>query len=249
VPAPALLLFPPGVPYSDGTRSHWERDEPGPERIKIFWIHVWPTSVLCHLSMTEGVRHQVEHPLHIEDERLSTIISLLQKELEERALDYGTVAQSHLFSLLLCLRRHLLHSKPIIGNTVWLPDPEGVAGEASRGRSSNMRQISERADEFIQLHLTETLTLGQIAAHCGVSPTHLNRVFSATMGVSAKRYVQLQRMRAACYLLEATDLSIKEISRMVGFHQASYFCQVFTQTQRLPPSQYRERTKAQKHAP
>jgi AraC-like DNA-binding protein len=247
LPAPTLLLFPPGVPYSDGTGIYWERDEPPLERIKIFWVHTLPTSVLCHIGTTEGTRHEVEYPLRIEDEKLPAIVGLLQKELKECALDYRAVAQNHLLSFLLCLRRRLL-SKPVIGNTVWLPEPDGVSGRISHA-SSNIRQIAERADEFIQLHLGEPLTLGQIASHCGVSPTHLNRVFNVTMGVSAKRYAQRQRMRAACELLETTDMSIKEISRMVGFLQASYFCQVFTQTQRLPPGQFRERAKAPKRAP
>jgi AraC-like DNA-binding protein len=249
LPAPTLLLFPPGVPYSDGTGIYWERDEPQPERIRILWVHALPTSILCHLGTTEGAHHEVEYPLHIEDENLPAIVGLLQKELKEHALDYQTVAQSHLSSLFFCLRRRLLSNKPVIGNTVWLPEQDETASKARRSHSSNARQIVERADDYIKLHLSEPLMLGQIAAHCGVSPTHLNRVFNTATGLSTKRYVQSQRMRAACTLLEVTDMSIKEISRMVGFLQVSYFCQVFTQAQRLPPGQYREQMKAPKHAP
>jgi AraC-like DNA-binding protein len=243
LPAPTFLLFPPGVPHTDGTLTYWERGEPQPERIKIFWAHLLPTGALCHLGATEGARHEAEHPLRIEDEGLPVIVRLLHQEMKERAFGYQEIVQSQLLSLLLRLQRRLLHDKPIIGNTAWLPEPEIALSKEDEGRASSTRHIIEQADEFIQLHLSEPLALGQIAAHCDVSPTHLNRIFNSVLGTSAMRYVSRQRVRAACEMLGETEMSIKEIARLAGFLQVSHFCEVFARMQLISPGRYREQRK------
>jgi AraC family transcriptional regulator of adaptative response/methylated-DNA-[protein]-cysteine methyltransferase len=51
----------------------------------------------------------------------------------------------------------------------------------------------EAACRYIEAHAENTLTLGQIAAHAGVSPFHFQRLFKRALGISPRQYQQAQR--------------------------------------------------------
>lgn len=242
LPAPAFVLLPPGVPYSDGSQTHWERDESPPPCIKILWIHLLPIGVLCHLCKLQNGQHDSEHPLLLQDTQLPAIAALLQEELREAAPEYQVIAQSYLVALFFRLRRQLIFSEPGIGNTAWLSGPELVRSQEHDGAAHKHRLI-ELADEYIQTHLIEPISLPQIAEHCGVSPTHLNRIFNSVLQVSVKRYVNRRRINAAQRILEDSEMSIKEVAHMTGFSQVSHFCQVFAQVTSTSPGKYREQSK------
>lgn len=243
LPAPTLVQLPAGVPYSDGTHPHWEREEASPSLIKIFWVRLLPKGAMCHLCSTRNGRHEPSHPLMINDSSLASCISMMEQELQMREQHYQTVTKSLLLSLILRIRRRLTLDEPEIINTAWLPEPELNPRCASGDSSANAHQIIKEADDFIQTHLSEPITLPGIAAYCGISPTHLNRIFNNVMGVSVKRYVNRRRVGAAKGILEKTNRPIREIANLVGFSQASHFCQVFQQIEKMSPTQYREQVK------
>ncbi len=75
---------------------------------------------------------------------------------------------------------------------------------------------------FIEEHLAEDLSLKQIAAVAGISPSHLKAVFSKTLGTPLHQYVIQRRIEAAKGLLVGTDLSITEIALATGFAHQSH---------------------------
>ncbi len=71
------------------------------------------------------------------------------------------------------------------------------------------------------------LSLGRLAGESGFSPFYYSRLFKKHAGISPYAYLQQVRMDHAMDLLISTDVSVKEISRMTGFNDYSYFCRAF----------------------
>ncbi len=94
-------------------------------------------------------------------------------------------------------------------------------------RSSIIPQPGEdhlaQALNFVELHLPTRITLPSLAEEAGVSPTHLNRLFTAGVGTSAMSYVRERRMDLARYLLTSTSTPVKEIAYQVGIRDVHAF--------------------------
>lgn len=110
------------------------------------------------------------------------------------------------------------------------------ASKCKRGglSPSRMRRIEEciRSDETLP-------TLAKLAAHCGLSPRHLARVFRQETGRAIGEYVSEVGREKACALLRETDLPLREIARRVGFSGAASFCYAFRRATGLRPSDLR----------
>ena len=96
-----------------------------------------------------------------------------------------------------------------------------------------------RVIEYIQQNLDQALTLAELAAMVYMSPYHFARLFKRSTGVPPHRFVVRQRITRACAILATPELSITQISRMVGFRTPSHFSAVFRRATGLTPNRYR----------
>ena len=98
-----------------------------------------------------------------------------------------------------------------------------------------------RVTEYIHEHLDQHLTLAQLGAVVFMSPYHFARLFQHSTGLPPHRFVVHARIDHAATLLAAPDLSISQISRVVGFRSPSHFATVFHRAMGVTPSEYRAR--------
>ena len=96
-----------------------------------------------------------------------------------------------------------------------------------------------RLREFIDAHLTEPLSLGQLAALCALSEYHFARMFQLSFGLPPHRYVLAQRLRRGQQLLQHGHLPLGEVALTCGFASASHFSNRFRQAFGATPGQYR----------
>ena len=96
-----------------------------------------------------------------------------------------------------------------------------------------------RVIEYIQQNLDQDLTLAELAAMVYMSPYHFARLFKRSTGVPPHRFVVRQRITRACAILATPELSIAQISRMVGFRTPSHFTNVFRHVTGVTPRGYR----------
>ena len=80
---------------------------------------------------------------------------------------------------------------------------------------------------YLRDHMAEEVTIEELAQLAHLSPSHLIRTFSKSVGVSPIRYLQNIRIDAAKSLLMATNLDVGEVSAAVGFGSPKYFWRVF----------------------
>ncbi|MCY1412738.1 HTH-type transcriptional activator RhaS [compost metagenome] len=93
--------------------------------------------------------------------------------------------------------------------------------------------------DFIETHLAEPLSLGQLAGLCSLSEYHFARMFRASCGVPPHQYLLARRLARARELLRGTSLPLGEVALACGFASASHFTNRFRQALRATPGEYR----------
>ena len=99
--------------------------------------------------------------------------------------------------------------------------------------------IIEDTVAFINEHLTDPLTLEELAAQVSLSPFYFSRLFKRETGFSPHGYVIATRVNTAKFLLKSSDSSIKDICFSTGFSSESSFCTTFKKVTGSTPSEYR----------
>ena len=97
----------------------------------------------------------------------------------------------------------------------------------------------QKALWFVESHLREPIALEEIAAHSGVSPYHLTRVFDAVTGHSLMRYVRARRLSEAARQLCNGAPDILNVALDAGYGSHEAFTRAFRDQFGLTPEQVR----------
>ncbi|WP_313459793.1 AraC family transcriptional regulator [Pseudomonas sp.] len=100
---------------------------------------------------------------------------------------------------------------------------------------SARRQLAE----YLEAHLDQPITLGDLALRCNLSEYHFARMFRTSFGVPPHQYLLARRLHRACQLLRLGALPLGEVALMCGFASASHFSNRFRQALGATPGQYR----------
>ena len=100
---------------------------------------------------------------------------------------------------------------------------------------------------FIRQNFHLPITVREIAAHCGVSPDHLGRVFRAGTGQTIHAFLMRTRCEHAATMLLGETESTDEIARQCGFSSRQQFDRDFSRLYKLTPAQYRRQHQRIEH--
>ena len=112
---------------------------------------------------------------------------------------------------------------------------------AKRPTAAQKERSTGRALEFIREHVSEPLTLRQVASIAGFAPNYFGTLFQRSQGVTFSRYVRRARIERARHLLSATELSVEQIQRLSGFQTRTHFHRAFREDTGVTPARYRRR--------
>ena len=105
----------------------------------------------------------------------------------------------------------------------------------------NTKVYIRKVLEFIQMNLSEDLSLERIAAEANYSPFHFQRVFSESVGETPKQYIiRLRIERTAHYLRMFPNLTVSEIADYSGFASLSTFSRAFKNYFGVSAVEYRQ---------
>lgn len=158
------------------------------------------------------------------DEILMCMQNIL-RELQNRELEYETACQSYMEILVIRLNRKAEFS--------FSPVAEKPA--ASRQCAS--------IHHYIESHYKEKLTLDLLAEEANVNKYYLAHAFKQEFGISPINYMNICRINEGKRLLTETDLTLIQISGMLGFSSGSYFSQAFRRVEGISPLEYRKSMK------
>jgi AraC-like DNA-binding protein len=181
-----------------------------------------------------GEAYRCSHPQGPTDVTLSVAVT---GDYELPAL--ATVPRPRLDRLLRALRhaRDALQVDALaLGLLASLHD---IPGDAPRLRPGQRRAV-ERAKEHLERSSHRDVTLVELASVAALSPSHLQRVFRAEVGVSPHAYLTGLRVERARGLLEE-DWGVLETALAVGYRSPGHFGRIFRAHTGLAPSEYRAR--------
>ena len=110
------------------------------------------------------------------------------------------------------------------------------------GRSGTGNPAVDRAIAHIRTHLSECLTVEDMAAATGYSPSYFSHLFAEDTGMSPYQFVVQCRVEHAQQLLMTTRQTVQEIAFQCGFNSAANFCYTFRRLTGVSPHAYRRRS-------
>ncbi len=108
-------------------------------------------------------------------------------------------------------------------------------GDASSNR--NFERIEE-AMRYMDLHISNKLTLEEIAGVAGYSRNYFCALFTQLNGLSPWDYIMIKRINMSKGLLESTDDSITEIALQCGYQTVTIFNRHFKRLVGDTPTEY-----------
>ena len=100
-------------------------------------------------------------------------------------------------------------------------------------------EIVGYAIRYIEEHITEELTAGDIAKQVGVSPFYFQKGFSMLCGFTLGEYIRNRRLALAGSELAAGDERVIDIALKYGYDSPDSFTKAFTRFHGVTPSQAR----------
>ncbi len=117
------------------------------------------------------------------------------------------------------------------------------ANRNSEDLAEESNPMIHRAVQFLEKNLHKKLTLQQIAAEAGFSPTYFTTLFRKQTNYSPLNYFSHLKILKACEFLDYTRMKVKEISFQLGYTDPYYFTRDFKSKMGMSPRHYRQRVK------
>lgn len=158
-------------------------------------------------------------------ERLSRLVNDLVEEINDAEAGQEIVVAALIEQIVVQLLRHHTNVRR--------------SDELELSRAGLVDRRIRRAVELMHAHLDRDLPLEEIAAAAYLSPFHFSRVFKKLTGATPHAYLATLRAVRAQELLAETDMSITEVSSLVGYTSPSHFTKAFRQSTGITPRAFR----------
>lgn len=110
-------------------------------------------------------------------------------------------------------------------------------------KDSNSNPLIENIKNFILSNLDCDINIALIADFFHYNKLYLGRLFKKETGISITDYINSQRIKYACWLLDNSVQSIISIASRVGFNNVTYFNRLFKRVYGTSPTAYRNKVK------
>jgi AraC family transcriptional regulator len=97
----------------------------------------------------------------------------------------------------------------------------------------------KKVTDYIEEHLSENVSLRQLAAVAQLSHYHFARAFKQSFGIPPHQYHMSRRIERAKAILEGPARTVTEVGVMLGFSETSSFTASFRRSVGVTPTNYR----------
>ena len=121
----------------------------------------------------------------------------------------------------------------------WLHFLTEKIGEILDGNRSDCKNIKVAiVRKYINEHVTEHLSLNEVAEVFDISPNYLSQLFRKYNHTGFIEYVNICKIEEAKRLLEQEHLLVYEAADALGYESAFYFSKVFKKIEGISPKEY-----------
>jgi AraC-like DNA-binding protein len=157
-----------------------------------------------------------------ENNHALTCMQHILQEMQTREPHHQTLCQAYMEILVVQLMRDASFS-----------------GASVSADPVNSRQCT-MIRRYIDSHYKEALTLDLLAEKANVNKYYLSHIYKEAYGISPISYMIACRIQEGKRLLADTDLSLSQISSILGFSSPSYFSQSFRKAEGVSPVEFRK---------
>lgn len=215
----SYFIIPPGHPHRYGA----DRSNPW----TIYWVHYdgilageYLPPVSGPVSLRPCVKSRIADRIDIFEEIMST-------------LENGFGRENLLYAC--SVFHHFLGSLRFIA--------QYRSGRGCHELSGCGDNIVDATIHYMNENIGKHLSLGDVAAYTGYSPSRLTALFTARTGMSPIAYFNTLKVKYACRLLDFTDMRVSVICHRVGLSDPYYCSRMFTRVMGMSPTAYRMTTK------
>ncbi len=112
----------------------------------------------------------------------------------------------------------------------------------NKSRSGYSKTVSDALD-YIDINLSQQLSLSVLADYLHISPPYLSKTFKKEMDMTITAYITQLRIHTSLKLLNTTNMQVQEIASYVGIHDYNYYTKTFKKIIGLTPRAYRNQVK------
>lgn len=92
--------------------------------------------------------------------------------------------------------------------------------------------------QYIQNHLSERMSISELAKKSGYSPEYFSRLFKRYIGLSPIEYINNLRIENTLRLMSTTELTVLDAAYQSGFQSSSNFYKIFKAYKKTTPTEY-----------
>ncbi len=101
--------------------------------------------------------------------------------------------------------------------------------------------MSESIKKYVAGTMFRNITVNEVAAHFGLSPDHINRVFSQSEHITLKSYINRVRIHRIEELLISTNTSLSTVAKNLGFSNSTSLSKFYKYHTGKTISEYRSK--------
>ncbi|SHE11845.1 sigma-54 dependent response regulator [Chlamydia abortus] len=116
---------------------------------------------------------------------------------------------------------------------------ERIMDELSLKRNGRFKDPLEEAKAYIELHLSEEISLEEVAEKAGFTPNYFSSLFKKMTNETFVQYRIKRRMEKAQQLLAVPHFRIVDVAAEVGYEDYPHFTKMFKKVTGQSPSEYR----------
>lgn len=114
------------------------------------------------------------------------------------------------------------------------------------GEHYDMRPVSAdyavaRAEQYMEIHFNEKITVKRLAELGNVSVSSFNRIFKRELKMTPMEYLMNIRLEQSKKLLKRKEVPVIEIAIRCGFGSSAHFSASFKKVFGITPTEYRNR--------
>ena len=163
--------------------------------------------------------------LNKHDSRLHNLVMLFQQEIANTE----TGNRMYLESLSNMLAVHLLRHYCVF--------PTQIKEYSGGLPTYKLKQVTD----YIYSHLTDNISLGELASHVKLSQSHFSHLFRQSTGKSPYQFLIQQRIDRAQKLLLEDNMAIADVAISVGFYDQSHLSRHMRKLLGISPRQLRQK--------